>query len=75
MQQGNNRIFDCIIVSTDCNRIDEVSDAEVPFIRPSELSDDHTPTAPVLEHALRWLESEGCSVKYLCGIYPTAPFI
>jgi pseudaminic acid cytidylyltransferase len=72
------RIFDRIIVSTDCDRVAEVSQragAEVPFVRPSELSDDHTPTAPVLEHALRWLESEGCRVKYLCCIYPTAPFV
>lgn len=72
------RIFDRIIVSTDCDRIAEISQragAEVPFVRPSELSDDHTPTALVLEHALRWLESESCRVKYLCCIYPTAPFV
>ena len=71
-------IFDRIIVSTDCDKIAEVSQsagAEVPFARPSELSDDHTPTAPVLEHAVKWLESKGCSVKYLCCIYPTAPFV
>ncbi len=72
------KIFDRIIVSTDCKRIAEVAEssgAEVPFIRPSELSDDHTPTAPVLEHAIRWFESRGKTVKYLCCIYPTAPFI
>ena len=71
-------IFDRIIVSTDSEDIADVArsaGAEVPFARPSELSDDHTPTAPVLEHALRWLKSEGCSVKYLCCIYPTAPFV
>ncbi|MCK4791558.1 MAG: pseudaminic acid cytidylyltransferase [Desulfobacteraceae bacterium] len=71
-------IFDRIIVSTDSEDITDVArsaGAEVPFARPSELSDDHTPTAPVLEHALSWLESEGCSVKYLCCIYPTAPFV
>ena len=74
----NCGIFNRIIVSTDCDKIAEVSQsagAEVPFVRPSELSDDNTPTAPVLEHALNWLESEGCSVKYLCCIYPTAPFV
>ena len=75
---AKSNLFDRIIVSTDCDKIAEVSrgaGAEVPFVRPSELSDDHTPTAPVLEHALRWLEHEGCSVKYLCCIYPTAPFV
>lgn len=71
-------IFDRIIVSTDSEDIADVArsaGAEVPFARPSELSDDNTPTAPVLEHVLKWLESEGCSVKYLCCIYPTAPFV
>lgn len=71
-------IFDRIIVSTDSEDIADVArsaGAEVPFARPSELSDDHTPTAPVLEHAVKWLESKGCSVKYLCCIYPTAPFV
>lgn len=72
------KVFDRIIVSTDCKRIAEVAKsagAEVPFIRPSELSDDHTPTAPVLEHAIRWFESTGETVKYSCCIYPTAPFV
>lgn len=72
------KIFDRIIVSTDCKRIAEVAKfagAEVPFIRPSELSDDYTPTAPVLEHAIRWFESTGETVKYSCCIYPTAPFV
>lgn len=71
-------IFDRIIVSTDSEDIADVArsaGAEVPFARPSELSDDHTPTAPVLEHALKWLKSEGCRVKYLCCIYPTTPFV
>ena len=71
-------VFDKIIVSTDSEAIAGVArqyGAEVPFVRPSELSDDHTPTAPVLEHAVKWLESKGCRVKYLCCIYPTAPFV
>jgi len=71
-------IFDRIIVSTDSEDIADVArsaGAEVPFARPSELSDDHTPTAPVLEHAVKWLESKGCISKYLCCIYPTAPFV
>jgi pseudaminic acid cytidylyltransferase len=72
------KIFDRIIVSTDCEQIAEVAKyagAEIPFIRPHELSDDHTPTAPVLEHAIRWFESVGETVEYSCCIYPTAPFV
>jgi len=71
-------LFDRIIVSTDCERIAEVAKsagAEVPFIRPAELSDDHTPTAPVIEHSIRWFKSIGKAAKYSCCIYPTAPFV
>ena len=52
-------VFDRIIVSTDSDEIADVarkSGAEVPFMRPKELSDDMTPTALVLQHAIRWLE-------------------
>ena len=46
--------FSRIIVSTDDLRIAEVAKnngAEVPFIRPSSLSDDFTNTIDVLRHA------------------------
>ena len=39
------KIFDKIIVSTDCEKIAEISKfygASVPFIRSSKLADDHT---------------------------------
>ena len=48
---------------------------EAPFLRPSELSDDHTPTAPVLLHALDFFKKMGVAVDYICCIYPTAVFI
>ncbi|MEZ8859667.1 pseudaminic acid cytidylyltransferase [Vibrio sp. 10N.247.311.51] len=70
--------FDKVIVSTDDDEIAAVAvsyGAAVPFIRPSELSDDYATTAAVIEHALKYFESEGYSVKYLCCIYPTAPLI
>lgn len=71
-------VFDRVIVSTDSKEIASVAKkygAEVPFMRPAELSDDHTPTAPVFEHALKMLEQGGDRVEYACCIYPTAPFI
>jgi pseudaminic acid cytidylyltransferase len=73
-----SEIFDRVIVSTDCKRIAEISrkeGADVPFMRPKELSDDMTPTAPVVEHAIRWFQEQGDDVKYACCIYPTAPFV
>ena len=71
-------IFDRVIVSTDSDRIAEVAEAsgaEVPFRRPEELADDITPTAPVVQHAVAWLNSHGVEPEYVCCIYPTAPFM
>lgn len=71
-------LFDRIIVSTDSEGIAEVAKkygAEAPFIRPSELSDDFTGTAPVLLHALNWLIDHGYASDYFCCIYATAPFV
>ena len=71
-------IFDRIIVSTDSEMIAEAGikfGAEVPFLRPANLSDDYTPTAPVIEHAVNWLNMNGPKVGYGCCIYPAVPFI
>lgn len=69
--------FDRVIVSTDDDEIAEVArseGAEVPFRRPAELSDDHTPTIPVITHALAQLDA-GISLGHVCCIYATAPFL
>ena len=70
--------FDRIIVSTDDDEIARVAllyGAEVPFVRPVELSDDYTATRPVIAHAVNWLLSNGMQVNYACCIYATAPFL
>jgi pseudaminic acid cytidylyltransferase len=70
--------FDRIIVSTDDPEISEVAKAygaEVPFVRPPELSDDHTGTIPVIAHAIAWQNANGENVSEACCIYATAPFI
>lgn len=71
-------LFDRIIVSTDSDEIAGVAKnhgAEIPFKRPSELSDDVTGTDDVLTHALDWLHSHDSEVRYFCCIYATAPFL
>lgn len=73
-----SELFSKIIVSTDDAEVSEVSQkhgAEVPFLRPTELADDHTPTVPVIAHAIRELESRGDRYKYVCCIYPCVPFL
>jgi len=70
--------FDRIIVSTDDAEIAQVArdlGAEVPFIRPPELSDDHCGTTPVIAHATQWVAEQGHVIEEVCCIYATAPFI
>ena len=71
-------LFDKIIVSTDDPEIAAVATkfgADVPFIRPSELSDDHTGTSPVVRHAINTLASSGEGYDVVCCIYATSPFL
>ena len=71
-------LFQHVIVSTDSDEIAKVSQeygALVPFKRPVELSDDITPTAPVIAHALEWIANNIGMPRFICCIYPTSPFI
>ncbi|MEZ7500919.1 pseudaminic acid cytidylyltransferase [Psychrobacter sp. Arc29] len=70
--------FDKVIVSTDDKAIADVAKscgAEVPFIRPRELSDDFTGTIPVIKHAIEYLESQGETYEEVLCIYATAPLV
>lgn len=70
--------FDRILVSTDDAGIAEIAckhGAEVPFVRPQELSDDHTGTVPVIAHAIDWVNQHAGPVDFACCIYATAPFV
>ena len=72
-----SELFDRVIVSTDSAEIANVAErvgAEVPFMRPSELSDDYTPTIQVLNHAINWLREDSVRVRYFCCIYSN-PFV
>lgn len=71
-------IFDRIIVSTDSKEIASTAKefgAEVPFMRPCELADDHAGTDAVVLHALKRLMEDGEKIDYICCIYATAPFV
>jgi pseudaminic acid cytidylyltransferase len=70
--------FDRIIVSTDDDEIAALAKeygAEAPFLRPKELSDDHTGTTPVVAHAVQWQLDHGVSASEVCCLYATAPFV
>ncbi len=73
-----SKLFDKIIVTTDDEEIANVAKkygAEVPFIRPKELSDDFTGTDDVIKHALNWLKKQGELFDFACTIYATAPLL
>ncbi len=70
--------FDGILVSTDDAEIAEIArhyGAEVPFMRPATLADDHTGTVAVMQHATQWLTDHGRAPSMVCCIYATAPLL
>jgi pseudaminic acid cytidylyltransferase len=70
--------FDQVIVSTDDAEIAEVArqcGAQVPFMRPAALSDDHTGTTAVIAHAIKWFAQQGQKPEQVCCVYATAPFV
>ena len=74
-----SNLFNRIIVSTDSLKIkkmclklgvDEIID------RPKDLSDDITPTKPVIEHAIKNMKfKDHKKIKFICCIYPCNPFL
>jgi len=69
--------IDRLVVSTDDEEIAKVSrehGAEVPFMRPAELSRDETPSLPVLQHAIQYLEEkEDYHPELVVILQPTSP--
>lgn len=73
-----SEIFDSVIVSTDDQEIAEVASkagAEVPFMRPHELSDDYATTSVVMLHGVRELQQQGRQFDSLFCVYATNPFL
>lgn len=71
-------LFDVIVVSTDDTEIAGIArqyGAQVPFMRPAELSNDYAGTTEVIAHATRWALDQGFEVEAVCCIYATAPFV
>lgn len=71
-------LFDHVVVSTDDADIAAVAraeGAEVPFMRPSALADDHTGTLAVVAHAIELLTAQQIVPAFVCCLYPTAPLL
>lgn len=69
--------IDRVIVSTDSQELAEVAEcygAEVPFLRPSELAQDHSPDIDFISHALDWFKkNDGSQPDFLVLLRPTTP--
>lgn len=78
----NSNVFDRIMVSTDDPEIAEVArdwGADVPFMRPTSLSDDYAGTTAVMAHAVAFAGRQGVDfadpASAVCCIYATAPML
>lgn len=70
--------IDRIIVSTDSEKYAKIArdyGAEVPFLRPKEISGDSSSDYEFIKHALDWLQdNERYQPEYLVHLRPTTPF-
>jgi CMP-N,N'-diacetyllegionaminic acid synthase len=67
-----------VIVSTDDDEIAAVArrwGAEVPFMRPAELSGDAVSLGPVVVHSLRAMDELGFRADAVLSAQPTSPFL
>ena len=71
------KAIDRVIVSTDSPLYKEIAEqygAEVPFLRPVEISQDSSLDIEVFEHTLKWLkENEGYEADLCVHLRPTHP--
>ena len=78
LKAKKSKIFSNIIVTTDSKRISRIakmSGAETPFLRPRNISDGKTGILKVVKHSIKFLEKKKIKFKYVCCLFPTAPFI
>jgi CMP-N-acetylneuraminic acid synthetase len=72
-----SKLIDKLVVSTDSIEIAELSKnsgAEVPFIRPKDLSTDSSLTYDVVKHCLDFYKEKGEHFDIILLLQPTTPF-
>lgn len=69
--------IDRVIVSTDSEEYANIAheyDAEVPFLRPKEISKDNSLDIEYIRHALEWFQAhEGYQAEYMVVLSPPTP--
>ena len=69
-------LIDDVVVSTDCNKIATISKklgANVPFLRPEEISGDKAKSISFILHALDYYEKQGIEYEAVLLLQPTSP--
>jgi len=73
-----SKLVDNVVVTTDDEKIKEIAieyGAEVPFLRPAELSNDKAHTPDAVEHAVSFYENElKKNYNIIVTLQPTSPF-
>jgi len=72
------KLFDKIIVSTDCKKIQKIAKeygAEASFLRPKNLSNDYVQISEVVKHSITYFVKKKIYFNYVCCIFPVAPFL
>lgn len=73
-----SKLFDFICVSSDSNKILNIAKkygVEILIKRPDNISDDMTPTKPVILHAIEHFEKMNIKFETICCVYPCNPFM
>lgn len=76
MAAKKSKLFKKIVVSTDSEEYAQIAiryGAEVPFIRPKEISEDYSTDYDFIVHALDWFLDNGGEPKYIAHLRPTTP--
>ena len=71
-------LFDKIFVSTNSLKIANIAKkygAEIPFMRPKDISNDKAVDEMVRKHFLEYCKSKNLYVDYLCYLYPCTPLL
>lgn len=69
-------VFEKIVVSTDSKDIADIAvsyGAEVPFLRPDDISGDLVSSDDVILHALAYYNKQGIMYEEVCKLQPTSP--
>lgn len=73
-----SKIFDEVMVSTDCTEIAEISKkygANIPFLRSEKTSNDFATTYDALEEVILEYRKLGKEFETVCCVYPCVPFL